>query len=311
MTDPQRISLRYVKMKFWTDLLATVPLDYFSPALRFTGLLRLIRMTRLLEVRPAALALHEPTQPNPLISPVFSPKELQCARQASSGLLGVRSENVSPRGAQLFSSLEKNFEVNYIAICLIKFLTLLLVCSHWAGCGFFFLASQLDFNADTWVGNVVLSDGCLKDEPWTTQYVYSVYWAVTTLTTVGYGDISPESGSERVRPPPPSPGYLVWGPQPRSLSPLPPSPQMYTMLVMLFNMGVTAYILGNMTLIATKSDAATAEFRTVMTSLSEMLHRKQVPEDLRQAALGQVQLTYDMQDGARPQLNSTPPHPGG
>lgn len=45
---------------------------------------------------------------------------------------------------------------------------------------------------------------------------------------------------------------------------------MFTMLVMLFNMGVTAYILGNMTLIATKSDAATAEFRTVMTSLSEV-----------------------------------------
>jgi hypothetical protein len=46
--------------------------------------------------------------------------------------------------------------------------------------------------------------------------------------------------------------------------------QMFTMLVMLFNMGITAYILGNMTLIATKSDAATAEFRTVMTSLSEV-----------------------------------------
>ena len=50
MVDPEKIAIRYFKMKFWTDLLATVPLDYFSPALRFTGLLRLIRMTRLLEV---------------------------------------------------------------------------------------------------------------------------------------------------------------------------------------------------------------------------------------------------------------------
>jgi len=89
--------------------------------------------------------------------------------------------------------------VNYIAICLTKFMTLLLVCSHWAGCGFFYLASQLDFNEHTWVGNVALPEGLLKDEPWTTQYVYSVYWAVTTLTTVGYGDISPEGIAERVR----------------------------------------------------------------------------------------------------------------
>ena len=63
-------------------------------------------------------------------------------------------------------------------------------------CCFFFL-SRLEDHAGgkTWVGEQCPE--IIEDSLWK-QYETSFYWAVTTLSTVGYGDVSPVSGSERI-----------------------------------------------------------------------------------------------------------------
>lgn len=36
----------------------------------------------------------------------------------------------------------------------------------------------------------------ISESSWSTKYLYSVYWAVTTIATIGYGDITPQNESE-------------------------------------------------------------------------------------------------------------------
>jgi hypothetical protein len=40
----------------------------------------------------------------------------------------------------------------------------------------------------TWVESINIDD-----KEWIIKYIYSVYWAITTIVTVGYGDLTPQN----------------------------------------------------------------------------------------------------------------------
>jgi len=68
----------------------------------------------------------------------------------------------------------------------LKFLITVSVSVHVMGCFWFFSARITDFPPESWV---IRHD--LQSKPPLEQYLTSVYWAIATATTVGYGDIVP------------------------------------------------------------------------------------------------------------------------
>lgn len=64
------------------------------------------------------------------------------------------------------------------------------------------------------------------------RYVTSVYWSITTLTTVGYGDLHPVNTREMI----------------------------FDIFYMLFNLGLTSYLIGNMTNLVVHGTSRTRKF---------------------------------------------------
>jgi hyperpolarization activated cyclic nucleotide-gated potassium channel 1 len=68
-----------------------------------------------------------------------------------------------------------------------------LICLHLASCFWYFSAKLDGFGPETWVVRYGYMDDSDGD-----KYMAAFYWALTTLSTVGYGDIGAETDVERI-----------------------------------------------------------------------------------------------------------------
>ena len=107
--------------------------------------------------------------------------------------------------------------------------------AHWLACGWIFLGGPTS-NAGT--GGLYLS---------------ALYWCITTMTAVGYGDITPST----------------------------PPQTIYTMVVMLLGVGVYGYVIGNAASLLSKLDSAKTQYVTTMERLEGFLRYRRVPHDLQ------------------------------
>lgn len=87
----------------------------------------------------------------------------------------------------------------------------------------------------------------------TTFYNLSLYWAVTTLTTVGYGDITPQTNMARV----------------------------YTMVVMLFGVSIFGLLISHFFRMMMIADKYTEERKEKMHNLKEFLKYYNIPNSLQ------------------------------
>ncbi|KAK9043824.1 hypothetical protein V6N11_072152 [Hibiscus sabdariffa] len=99
------------------------------------------------------------------------------------------------RVVALFTRLEKDINYSYFWVRYSRLICVTLFVVHNSGCYIYLLAAKHHDPGRTWIGAALGADFKEKQTLFS-RYATSVYWALVTFTTVGYGDIHPVNTGE-------------------------------------------------------------------------------------------------------------------
>ena len=120
-------------------------------------------------------------------------------------------------------------------IVLLQFVYWLSLLSHWVSCGWMYVRGIVE--------TATASD-----------YVNALYWTVATLTTVGYGDITPQTDAERI----------------------------YAVVTMVLGYSLIGYLIGSIAGILSKKNPSREKYDQNLEQLANAVRYAQLPLDLQQ-----------------------------
>lgn len=232
VTDGRKIGLNYAKGWFLVDLVSTLPLDLIiSSSVGASTDRNLLRLPRLLRLARLARLLR---------------------------LLRLF------RLTRIFRKAQLHISINFAVIKMFKLALLVIFLAHFMACLFFLVASLRDLDETTWVNVYKISDAS-KEE----QYLAALYWAVTTIATVGYGDIAPRNHYERL----------------------------FVLFALILGVTAFSYVVGSMSGLVQQMDFKAIEFHTRMAKVNSYLRYRKLPKNLQFKVREHYRYAFDSQAG--------------
>ncbi len=93
----------------------------------------------------------------------------------------------------IFKRFEEMGRINAGYLRILKFIVVVAMLIHWVSCAWFIASFIAQFPSDCWV----VRAGIINEIP-SIKYLRSIYWTITTMTTVGYGDLTPHTALGQV-----------------------------------------------------------------------------------------------------------------
>ena len=221
------IAKNYLKCWFWLDLIASIPYTWFTDGI----------VEKNADNSDSSSGAYQ------------APKLLRLIRITR--FLRVLRLLRLAKLKRILMKIEDYIASNVLATLFVfaRLLSVVFFIAHWTACWWFYIGTQdMDYYPMTWITKAKIENKSNSE-----KYITSLYWAFTTMTTVGYGDITAITINEKI----------------------------YAMFSMIVACGVFAYTVGSIGSLVSKQNAMENAYREQVVAVNRYMRKKELPYDLQ------------------------------